>query len=369
MKVYHPPAALLALTLVGHPVAAQMTEGLWVGDLSRAGSPPLAVRFDVALVDGRLAMMPLVPGAPIVPAEHLRATGNDLSFSWTPSQATYECQLSARRPRHYEGACVAPSGTTTTIRILPPGTAPIGLAHHLLASTDHKWEHRSTDHINLYLVPGSYPYEHADSLAHDAEAAWTNALRILQERDYRPRINLFYVGSREATGPLLGQPAWGRTDPFGDTILLAWNHERTLFQRHEIMHVVAWGTWGIAALPDSWISEGLAVFAQGQCRGYDLHQLVRSLDQSGTLVPLATLINRFWEQQDVLAYVQAGSLVRYVYEVYGIDTLRALWTTGVGQVRELMGVTLAQLDSDWRRHAARTTASGQPVDWKPADGC
>lgn len=355
--------------LICEPALGQISEGVWVGSLGRTGGPPTATRFDVAVVDNAITITLHVPGARKVHVEELRLTEGELSFSWTPSLSRYECQLSGDGHSGYEGTCVSAEGTHIGIRLMPPGTTPIGLARHALQHSDYQWFHHASDHLDLYSLPGTYPHDRRDFLAYDAEQARANALRIIGERDYQGRISFFYLESREDTRALFGQPAWGRADPLGDAVVLAWNQERTLFQRHEIMHVLSWGVWGIASLPNGWISEGLAVFAQGRCRGYDLHELTRSLDQSDSLLQIDSLVNHFWEQEEVLAYVQAGSVVRYIHEVWGAEVLRRLWQLGVSQVVELTGLTLAQLDADWRQHIADVSESDEAIDWKPADGC
>jgi hypothetical protein len=151
--------------------------------------------------------------------------------------------------------------------------------------------------------------------------------------------------------------------------VLAWNAKRTLFHRHEIMHVLAMNLWGLPGLPYGWVSEGLAVLAQGECRGYDLHRLAGSMHERDLLVPIDTLINQFWEQDDVVAYVQAGSFIRYVYEAYGRDILRAVWQHGAAGLVEVIGQTVTELEAEWREHIIGALRSGPSVEWEPSDGC
>ena len=179
---------------------------------------------------------------------------------------------------------------------------------------------------------------------------------------------MFYLGSREATTALFGRPLWGWADPYSDTVVLAWNDERTLFNRHEIMHVLAWNLWGLAAQPFGWISEGLAVYAQGSCRNHDLLQLARVLRNRGDLYGVDRLTQQFWQLDEVVAYVEAGSLVRFPYEVYGREATRRLWHGGVAEAEEALGVSLADLEAMWHRHLDTVIPTREAEAWR-AETC
>jgi len=55
--------------------------------------------------------------------------------------------------------------------------------------------------------------------------------------------------------------------PIGhDTVLLVVNEETRPYLRHEVFHVVSINLWGI---PRTWLREGSAMYADGECLGYD----------------------------------------------------------------------------------------------------
>jgi len=233
-------------------------------------------------------------------------------------------------------------------------SAPATLAERALRHSGYRWIRDATDHMDLYFFSDSHSYERGRAHHHHAEAARKHALGILGAPEYESRVGVFYLDAMEDMQALFGAQVLGKADPPGNAVALVLDEDVTRRERHEIMHVLSWGSWGGAAMPNAWISEGLAVFAQGDYLGHDLHHRAHQLGQSGSLLPIDTLIHCFLEQGESVSYVQAGSLVRFVHEVYGVEVLRGLWQQGVGRTVELTGRTLAQLDAEWRLYVADT---------------
>ncbi len=131
-------------------------------------------------------------------------------------------------------------------------------------------------------------------------------------------------------------------------MILVTNPEWRAFERHEIMHVVAYHAWGPAAPGTDWLQEGLAQAADGKCAGYSNADVILALTARHGWIPLDTMLTRFRSQPDLRAYLQAAAFVGYLLEQYGPMPLERLWRGGSNPDSPIQGRTLASLERRWR---------------------
>jgi hypothetical protein len=207
---------------------------------------------------------------------------------------------------------------------------PMGLAAGALRDTAFTWETRQTDHFRIHFQLGSYAAYHIDQFVEDAEQARANGLRLLSEKDFRPRIDVFHLSSREQMKRLTDYPVRGWTDPASRTVLLVRSSGANQGERHEIAHVLSHNLWGhsLDAFTTGWMSEALATYAGGPCSGYSIDEIAAHLNSRDELIPLDSLARNFRSYNDLVAYLQAGSFFGYVLENYGVSGVRALWEEG-----------------------------------------
>jgi hypothetical protein len=118
------------------------------------------------------------------------------------------------------------------------------------------------------------------------------------------------------------------------------------------------------------MSEALATYAGGPCSGHDIDEIVAYADRHNELIPLDSLALHFRTYNDVVAYLQAGSLFGYIRETYGLTRLRALWEQGFDQFETVLEKPPSAVDAEWRKHL-RASYPEPKVDWAPLkqDGC
>jgi len=100
------------------------------------------------------------------------------------------------------------------------------------------------------------------------------------------------------------------------------------------------------------VVEGLATYIDGTCGGYENGRITRSLLDRGTLIPLTTLSGDFRGQDDLIAYLQAGTLFEFVLESDGSEVVSLLWTQGLLAAPLLLGMSQAEFEEafeDWVR--------------------
>ena len=243
---------------------------------------------------------------------------------------------------------------------------PTGLAAAALRDTAFTWQTRETRHVRVHFQAGSYAANHIDQFVKDAEEGRANGLRLLGEKRFVPRIDVFHLTSRDQVKRLTGYAVRGWTDPESRTVLLVRSSSANQGERHEIAHVLSHSIWGHSRdwLSTGWMSEALATYAGGPCSGYSIDEIVAYLDRRDELIGLDSLATGFRSFNDLVAYLQAGSFFGYVLDQYGLPRVRALWEQGFERLESIVGKTPAAIDAEWRTHL-RTAYPAPKVDWAP----
>ncbi|HYE76699.1 MAG TPA: hypothetical protein VEI97_01820, partial [bacterium] len=97
-----------------------------------------------------------------------------------------------------------------------------------------------------------------------------------------------------------------------------------------------------------------ATFTDNTCF-YDnaIYAINRKLLEEKKLYRTADLVEDFGAQakkSDVIAYLQAAGMVKYLYDRYGVKRFRRLWEEGFGQFEAIYGQKLGAFDKEWRRY-------------------
>ena len=257
-------------------------------------------------------------------------------------------------------------------RPLAPGT----FAKAALANSRFVWDSISTPAFTLYTLRGTYGAARASQYRAEVEDGVAHALAMLGERTYPAHLQLFVLGSREDVKAVTGTGWNGWTDAAGNNAAVVARPECRPVFRHEIMHAVSLRLWGNPLVPakdpsppkDStlmvqggWLREGIAAAAEDLYGKYSYRGMAAQWLAEGTIIPFATLVNRFYQVDDLAAYLQAGSLVNYLLEQYGRDPFRLVWRDGPNAFQRAYGKTAAQLESEWHTWLRATPATARPA--------
>lgn len=162
---------------------------------------------------------------------------------------------------------------------------------------------------------------------------------------YPHQIHLFIVSSREEMKQLIGYETNGSAFYKSNTVTGIYSKTiNSIYANHELFHVMAMNVWG---KPELWINEGMAVYADNQWHGYDLHQLAHYLINNDRVIDLEILVNDFRSVDDLLSYPLAGSFAKYLDEVYGRETLIRIWKSKAKKLEKIAGKSIGELEVDW----------------------
>jgi hypothetical protein len=251
---------------------------------------------------------------------------------------------------------LAITATLLLFACAPKAEAPQGLARTAIDHPAFDWVERKAPRLHFYFPARSYPAAHQDELIKKAEAARGANLELLGADRFDHDIYVFFIESRAQMDSLTGVPVTGLADRDACAVFLVNNPEWRAFERHEIMHVLAHHTWGPAS--GAWVEEGFAQFADGMCGAYTVDDAVHALVGDGSYVPMDTLVTRFRQLDDLTAYLQAASMMGFVYHEYGKDTARDVWQHGVDALPKAAGETPAAFAESWWRWVS---ARARPV--------
>lgn len=220
------------------------------------------------------------------------------------------------------------------------------------------WTKDSTAHFVLYAQKGVRSENSLPAIGQQLEHAQSELLHLLNESAPQ-RLAVYFLKDRETLTAYTGFPANGYTDTERGIIYFVDKAPFHLAFRHEIMHALSWRLWGPAQA--YWLSEGIAVFASGNCGGYPFHALAQAIQQEGKLASFQYLSDTF-DFKAVEPSLQSASMVQYIFDNYGVAGVKELWKTGWQNAQQTIGISPDELQKRW------LNAIGQPtnhvsIDW------
>lgn len=162
--------------------------------------------------------------------------------------------------------------------------------------------------------------------------------------------------ARPSLGLILGAIPPGNDSEIGRLI----PHELS----HQVLHQATENPYGGVPL---WFNEGLAVHNQETVEiSFDLY--LEAAARNGELIPLEALSASFPTdpEQALLSYAQSHSIVAYLIEQYGTEATQQLVAAFAEAMpleqalQEAIGLTVDELDAEWRETLPRPTTTEEP---------
>lgn len=232
---------------------------------------------------------------------------------------------------------------TAALLLAQQPTAP-----SLLQKRGFAWRSEGADQFTVH-IDSSATAARSQLLHFRLDQAHARARRLLGMPTDSARIDVFFVGSTARMQQLVGRKTNGIAFHRSRVVALVITPDWAASAAHEVFHVVAMNSWKLGPV---WLNEGMAVYADDQWRGQKLHDAARKLAQANQLASLQDLQKKFRRLDEKIAYPQAGSFAKFLYERYGRPALQALWREDTAAVRKLTGKTLIDFDQEFRSFLA-----------------
>ena len=238
----------------------------------------------------------------------------------------------------------------------------------LLHTRGPTWVPHQSPHFRIF---GERPMQDGElaRVADSLESAWRHARSLLEpSSNDEPRATVLVTRSRTRfAGPMpkQGKGLYTQSQSDGDVIVLVRNDSVRAYTRHEVMHLIAFRTWG-SPRSGWWLSEGLATFADGTCQHTTIAAVGRDILRAQPSLTATELQRRFvelWRADRAMAYVLAGTLVDYLWATRGREGVRRLWQ-GADSLDEQSVLPGAggELTRRWRAHVERSAGGAPGID-------
>ncbi|MBS1536234.1 MAG: hypothetical protein JST20_00635 [Bacteroidetes bacterium] len=203
--------------------------------------------------------------------------------------------------------------------------------------------------FRIYFTESSYTANHLNEIERELDIAYNKILSVLNISSYNNGIYLLAVDSKEEMNKVMGYKIKGGAAKGHDLVFFVYNQNIRPQFKHEIFHLISYEIWGLTNY--RLLDEGGATYTDNYCF-YDnpMYSINAYYLQQKKLFPLDSLINRFDNQvkkSDVIAYIQSAGIYKYLYEKYGVEKMKLLWTGGFENFNSIYGFSIEELETEW----------------------
>lgn len=238
------------------------------------------------------------------------------------------------------------------------------LVDTILNDSGIKFNTLEKDNLTFYFEPDPFFEKQINNLANDAIMAKKHCIRLLGNKPITYPLKVIYFNDREKMRPYLNMAPKGYALPDAHTLLIATNDSIRAYHTHELMHIISINQFGgYAAPPTTWIQEGIAVYADNPCMTYPIHAVAANLLHTNKLVPLDSLFDQFNTIPEMVGYLQAGSVVQFFVEQYGLAKFEALWREGSGNMEKIIQKPIPDFEKEYRNFLKKTYPEPPVINW------
>jgi hypothetical protein len=243
------------------------------------------------------------------------------------------------------------------------GDSVDGVLRQYVDHTGFNWTFRQTPHFHLYFQSASEARRHVGVLKKNVEADRAHVIQLLAAAGYEPPISAFFLKSGAQMKELVGVDVDGRSRPVQHAVFSVVTPAR-LHLTHELCHEIASNLWGAA---EPWIEEGLAVYAdEPDTVRYDSWTLL----SSGALIPFEKLVRPDWNStmySPDVTYTELGGFVMFLHDRFGVAGVKQIWQGGSQSIPTVAGMSLADLEREWREFLVRQFPAPPTRHYRPSD--
>lgn len=208
-----------------------------------------------------------------------------------------------------------------------------------------QWREAHSARIDFRFESASYAERDIAKIETSSEADLSRILRLLGSSQMDFRLQAFIVETRTRMKQLCGKEMNGMA--VGPVFLFVYGNAIKALGAHEPCHILSRHIWGRSH--STWLTEGLAVYADDGWQGHPLNGVCKKLRIQKKLMPITELFDdKKWRRLPVMvSYPEAGSFIKFLYERYGMDTVRLAWERGESALPLTTGKSAMELEAEW----------------------
>ncbi|MDG1479304.1 MAG: tetratricopeptide repeat protein [Myxococcota bacterium] len=218
--------------------------------------------------------------------------------------------------------------------------------------------HLETEHFIIHFDPAAIPPERQPLIAADHEFHYDRHVAFFgfDPVEWRGRkMTTFVYPDRSTQKRILGARSTQVARPWTHEMHIRWSRLGAGSLGHEMSHLFS-AQIGAGPLqlptrggltPDIGLLEGIAEAADWPAEELPAHHAVAAMRRLDIAPDLRLIFKPtgFWSQPSGKAYTMMGSFVRYLFETYGIEKLKAVY--GAGDFEGTYGREVTALISEW----------------------
>lgn len=201
------------------------------------------------------------------------------------------------------------------------------------------------ENVVLYYEKNSYAEEKIDVLKMRISQHLANTLDFIGVETYNKPFHYFILDNRERMKLLVGIETNGYAHPKHHFVTAIFSEDiKSVYSNHELFHLMAMNLWGY---PETWINEGMAVYADNTWNGHNLHELSKYLIDHDKYISIVKISKKLKKYDSMITYPLLGSFAKFIDETYGRETTKLIWTKGRKKLKRQLGKSLEELEEEW----------------------
>lgn len=203
-------------------------------------------------------------------------------------------------------------------------------------------ESKTVDNITYYF-PSGIDINKRNAAIKECQISIIENLELINETYFTNKMDVEFVESRKQMLKYAGMEARGLAFPNRNTFFTVLDDEESPI-KHEMMHMITMYKWGIPPFSSTWMNEGFATYSSIVCTKYSLSEIYKYLLQSEKLIAMNTLVDNFYRNPEMVAYLQSAFICKYLVDNYGLDKFKLLWKNGFNELESIYGFNNGQLE-------------------------
>ncbi|MBS3771860.1 MAG: hypothetical protein KGY69_16535 [Bacteroidales bacterium] len=208
-------------------------------------------------------------------------------------------------------------------------------------SLQKEWEEMESENIVIHYRPEGFsaspsPDENAVQTMLENQNYYYHVIQDSIQRSFSDKV-LIYIYNKDEGKSLIGTDGGGHAIPKLNSFYYTYLPDRRKltdqYQKknpplgaHELVHVITHRTLGYP--PTKMMSEGYAVWLDGDYGGYGIDDIIRKYrdDQPDKIMKPSELLKESTDKESVY-YPNAGVFVRYLVRTYGVEKVNQLFVS------------------------------------------
>lgn len=225
-----------------------------------------------------------------------------------------------------------------------------------------------------FTFPGEgYAFEKRDSLVAECLKAIDENKAILELEEFTNPYKIKFYPSKAIMKHETGSGFSGYADFWRKTVCLAVTDDKKIMEeeniiappiQHELMHMIAMEQWQHPPHNSLWMNEGLATYATKYCNGITADQIYRYLQANEMLAPTDSIVNHFYDTDEMIGYHQAAYMVEFLITNYGLEKFGQLWQQGFENFENIYATPFSEVEAKLNEAIITKYPEVPKIDWE-----